>query len=142
MKNRFELWVLTIVSTAMMLSCATTAPEPTRQPGPPPVVERNEAEPAKPLVNTVRWTTASEVESFGFDIYRSASEDGPFERVTSEPIPGAGTTDEPQSYVWVDDTIEPRKSYYYYVESISMSGVRQRFTPIAKTAPKVPPERD
>ena len=88
--------------------------------------------------NTIRWTTASEVDNFGFDVYRSESEDGPFEVLTEEPVEGAGTVDEPQKYVFVDDTIDPTKAYYYFVESISMSGVRERFTPVARAKPKKP----
>ena len=89
-------------------------------------------------VNTLRWKTASEVDNFGFEIYRSTDEEGPFERMTREPLPGAGTTDEPQSYVFVDDTIDPTRGYYYYIESISMAGVRERFSPVLHIGPKAP----
>ena len=82
------------------------------------------------LKNTLRWKTASEVDNFGFDVYRATSEEGPFERLTAEPIAGAVTTDEPQSYVFEDDTIEAGRVYWYYVESISMGGVREKFTPV------------
>ena len=89
--------------------------------------------------NAVKWTTASELDNFGFDVYRSESPDGPFERINPETIEGGGTTDEPRSYRYVDDTIDPHKTYYYYVESISMSGVREKFTPTGKAPPKIPP---
>jgi len=89
---------------------------------------------------TIKWVTASEVDNFGFDVYRGEAEDGPFERISSEPIAGGGTTDEPQHYRWVDDTLDPRITYYYFVESISMAGIRERFTPVAKVAPKIRPE--
>ena len=86
--------------------------------------------------NTLKWTTASEVENFGFDIFRGESEEGPFEKRTETPLPGAGTTDEPQSYLWEDFDIEMGKDYFYYVESISMAGVRERFSPIIKAPAK------
>jgi hypothetical protein len=88
------------------------------------------------LKNTLKWTTASEVENFGFDIYRSDLEEGPFEKMTEDPLPGAGTTDEPQSYLWEDFEIEKGRDYFYYIESISMSGVRERFSPIIKAPAK------
>ncbi len=88
--------------------------------------------------NTLRWKTASEVDNFGFDIYRATDEEGPFERITDEPVAGAGTTDEPQSYVWVDGTIDPSRGYHYYIESISMAGVRERFSPVVFIGPKKP----
>ena len=90
----------------------------------------------EPLSNTIRWATASEINNFGYDVYRGASEEGPFERLTADPVPGAGTTDEPQRYEYVDDTIAPDTSYYYYVESIALDGTRERFTPIFKSRPK------
>lgn len=86
--------------------------------------------------NSLKWTTASEVENFGFDIFRSESEDGPFDKRTDDPLPGAGTTDEPQSYLWEDFDIEKGKDYYYYIESISMAGVREKFSPIIKAPAK------
>ena len=89
------------------------------------------------LENTIRWATASEVDNFGFDVYRSESEEGPFVRLNEEIIEGAGTADEPQHYEFVDASIEPHKTYYYYVESISMSGDRERFTPVGEAPPKV-----
>ena len=108
-------------------SARTPAPAP---PAPPA--------PAAVYSNTIRWSTASEVDNFGFDVYRGESEDGPFIRLNPVPIEGGGTTDEPRSYSFVDDTIDPHRTYYYYVESISMSGERERFTPIGKAAPKLP----
>lgn len=82
-----------------------------------------------PYANTLRWRTASEVDNFGFDVYRSESPDGLFTRITKTPVPGAGTHDEPSTYKYVDDTIKPDVTYYYYVESISMSSEREKFTP-------------
>lgn len=92
----------------------------------------------EPIANTVRWTTASEVSNFGYDIYRAASESGPFVRITEEPVLGAGTTDVPQEYSFQDDEIEPCTTYWYYVESISLDGEREIFTPVGKTSPKPP----
>lgn len=89
---------------------------------------------------TIRWATASEVDNFGYDIFRGLSEDGPFERLTEDPIAGAGTTDEPSYYTYVDEGLDPSVDYYYYIESISMHGVRERFTPIQKVAARNPAE--
>lgn len=102
-----------------------------RPPAPPAPV-------AAAYSNTLRWTTASEDDNFGFDVYRAESTDGPFVRLNPTPIEGGGTTDEPRSYRFVDATVDPHRTYYYYVESISMSGERQRFTPIGKAGPKLP----
>lgn len=87
--------------------------------------------------NTIRWATASEVDNFGFDVMRGNGEEGPFERLNETPIEGGGTTDSPRHYEFVDDTIDPRAVYYYYVESIALDGTREQFTPIAKVGPKI-----
>jgi hypothetical protein len=87
--------------------------------------------------NTVRWATASEKDNFGYDVYRGLSESGPFERINQDTIPGAGTTDIPQSYEYIDSAIQPDVVYWYYVESISLNGDRQRMTPIYPSTPKI-----
>lgn len=87
---------------------------------------------------TIRWATASEVDNFGYDIYRGESPEGPFERLTEDPIAGAGTTDEPSYYTYVDEGLDPSKDYYYYIESISMFGQRERFTPVQKVPARHP----
>lgn len=99
----------------------------------------SDAESTAVLENVIRWSTASEVENFGFDVYRADAEEGPFVRLTDEPIPGAGTTDEPQSYSYADRTIEPERAYYYYVESIALDGEREKFTPVIRAKPKPRP---
>lgn len=89
------------------------------------------------LANNVRWSTASEQDNFGYDVYRGAEEEGPFEKLNPSPILGHGTTDETNRYEWRDDTIDPCAAYWYYVESISTSGDREKFTPVVRVAPKV-----
>lgn len=102
--------------------------------------QRTTAEPERVFRNTLRWKTASEVDNFGFDVYRSESETGPFERVSEHPVQAAGTSDVPREYVWVDTRIDPRRVYYYYVESISMNGARERFTPVIRAEARMPAE--
>lgn len=106
------------------------------------VVGVEEVEEPPRYQNTLKWSTASEVDNFGYDVYRGDSDEGPFGKLTKEPIPGAGTTDEPSHYEYVDDTIDPRRVYYYYVESIAMDGTRERFTPVRKAEAKLPPGDD
>ncbi len=86
--------------------------------------------------NAIRWKTSSEVNNFGYDIFRGSTEDGPFEKLTEKPLAGAGTTDLQQSYEFLDYEIEPGTVYYYYVESISMDGEREKFTPVFPSKPK------
>ena len=94
------------------------------------------------LRNRIRWKTASEVDNFGYDIYRGPAEAGPFTKITESPIPGHGTTDEPSDYEYFDADIAEGVEYWYYVESISITGERERFTPIFKAKVKTKPAED
>ena len=74
----------------------------------------------------VRWTTESELDNAGFNIYRSETRDGEFKQVNAQLIQGAGTTGERNAYEWVDTTAKPDVVYYYQIEDVSFSGERQR----------------
>ncbi|MDA8016758.1 MAG: hypothetical protein MPN21_04850 [Thermoanaerobaculia bacterium] len=143
-----------MLSLLVLTACSTsleTPPDSAPQPagpdesmaaGSPPPKETQPPEtdnpPEEPYKNTIRWSTASEVENFGFNVYRGDTADGPFQRLNDEIIEGGYTTDEPQSYTFIDDTIDPYRSYFYYVESVSLSGIRENFTPVLQAKPKLP----
>ena len=129
--RRFVPLLAALAFTGTAIAAESPAPTPT----PTPKAEAPDAK-TESLKNTLRWKTASEVNNVGFYVYRSTAEDGPFERITPKPIPGAGTSDEPHEYAWVDDTIESGKAYWYFVESISLTGVREKFTPTFKAPVK------
>ncbi|MET0226839.1 MAG: hypothetical protein ABW187_10385 [Dokdonella sp.] len=88
------------------------------------------------LANTARWSTASEQDNFGYEVFRSDSEKGEFKKLTKDPILGAGTSDETHKYEYRDDTIDPCREYWYYVESISTKGSREKFTPTFRAPAK------
>ena len=95
------------------------------------------------VTNTARWTTASENDTFGYDVYRSDTENGKFTRITKKPILGHGTTSETNKYEFVDDTIDPCKEYFYYVEEITNGGTRAKFTSVFRAkAKRQPPAAD
>lgn len=150
---RFAATVVLVALSALGCRHAlapSTAPSPATPAATPPSAASAEAAaaPASPstaapapaaaprIANTIRWSTASEVDNFGFDVYRAEAADGPFVRLTAKPVAGAQTTDEPQAYAFVDDTILPGRAYFYFVESISLAGVRERFTPVIRAGPK------
>jgi len=90
--------------------------------------------PLAPIV--IRWTTQSEENTFGYDVFRGPTRSGPYRRINAETILGVGTTDLPQRYAYSDNTIEPGKAYWYYVESVSLSGERVQLTPVAASRPR------
>jgi len=99
-------------------------------------------EEAPAIANHIKWATASELNNFGFDVFRGEQEDGAFEKINEHTIAGAGNSDTPSRYEYTDAAIEPGKVYWYYVESISMSGQREKFTPTFKSKPKYPVPSD
>lgn len=86
--------------------------------------------------NTLRWVTQSEEDNFGYDVFRSLNEQGPFTRINSRSILGAGTTDMPQHYDYTDTAIATGVVYWYYVEGISLTAERTRLTPVFASRPK------
>ena len=86
--------------------------------------------------NILRWATASEKDNFGYEVYRGLSKKGPFKKINLDIIEGAGTTDIPQRYHFSDADIEPDTVYWYYIESILLTGERKRVTPKYAAAPK------
>ena len=74
----------------------------------------------------ISWITESEIDNAGFNILRSQSKQGPFVKVNSKLIQGAGTTGERNTYSWTDTTAKPKFIYFYRIEDVSFAGVRQQ----------------
>ncbi len=81
----------------------------------------------------VEWETASELDNLGFHLYRSTSAEGPFERLTAQPVPGLGTSPVGASYRYVNEGVATGKMYYYELEDIGTTGGTERHGPIAVT---------
>jgi len=89
----------------------------------------------KPLLNRLHWTTASEQDSFAFEVFRSDSEAGEAVRITATPILAAGTTDETHRYEYRDTAVDPQRSYWYSVDLIHTDGSRERIISAWKAEP-------
>ena len=83
-----------------------------------------------PLKLTLKWTTASEVDNAGFYVFRGDLKEGPFQLLNETMIPGAGNSETPSRYVFDDTHVEQGRTYYYYLESISLQGVKEKFSPV------------
>ncbi len=78
----------------------------------------------------LKWTTESEVDNAGFYIYRSQTRDGEFKVVNPTMIQGADTTGERNEYTWTDATAKPNTVYYYRIEDVSHTGVREQLATV------------
>lgn len=83
---------------------------------------------------TVTWTTESELDIIGFNLYRATSEDGPFEKVNERMIPPAVDPFLGGEHSFVDEEVEGGATYYYMLESVGRTGGATREGPIAITA--------
>ena len=70
----------------------------------------------------IRWSTETEVDTAGFYLNRAASPDGPFERVSSTLIAGAGDPLAGADYEFFDDGVEAGRRYYYQLEEVEYNG--------------------
>jgi hypothetical protein len=67
----------------------------------------------------LNWTTATEVNNHGFEILRSAQNDNDWQKIGY--VPGFGTTTEPKSYSYTDQSINSGK-YYYRLKQTDFNG--------------------
>ena len=83
----------------------------------------------------MQWTTQSESNNLGWNVYRSLSENiGQSNQINNVLIPGYGTTSEPTDYVFTDmNEVENNTSYWYWIESTSYSGETDIYGPVTLT---------
>ena len=81
---------------------------------------------------SVNWSTASETDVQGFNIYSSENDDFVMvgNHINSSLISGAGTTTEPQNYSFIDDVANPYQTYYYWLESVDFGGISEYYGPV------------
>lgn len=90
---------------------------------------------ASPPSITVSWQTETEVDTAGFNVYRSLSAEGPFERLNAELIAGRGSASAGSSYTFTDEAVSPRQTYYYQLEDVEMDNSTTRHEVVGYTAP-------
>ena len=74
-------------------------------------------------IPTINWLTQSEVNNFGWNIYRSPSQSfSQSFKINPEIISGAGTTNQPTRYAFKDTYDIENDTYYYWLESIDYAG--------------------
>lgn len=122
-------WVLAIAALA---GCGepTATPDATETPQVGDVGSyRSEAS------NTLKWEASAERGVYGYLIYRADDRAGPFRRINSHVVRVPQDTDESHRYTYVDETVEPGRTYHYYLDAVAKTGTKQRFSGIVtKTA--------
>jgi hypothetical protein len=82
----------------------------------------------------LKWVTESEIDNAGFNIYRATSENGEYIKINdSSLIPTEGFSTQGATYEYVDKDVKNRKTYYYKLEDIDLSGTSTFHGPIFAT---------
>lgn len=83
---------------------------------------------------TVEWSTATELDTAGFHLYRAESVDAFPQRVTRELIPSAADALTGGEYQFQDTGLQAGKTYFYWLEDVSAEGATKRHGPIEVVA--------
>jgi hypothetical protein len=78
----------------------------------------------------VDWETASELNTVGFNLYRSESLDGQYYQINVSLIPASPDPLVGGEYSYLDDDVEAGLTYYYKLEELDSKGDRWYFGPI------------
>mgnify|MGYP000333046240 CR=1 FL=1 len=84
----------------------------------------------------LRWATAREIWSEGFDIYRCADPQASCGLLNGERIPAKGDAGHGGVYAWLDATAQPGQTYWYQLVSVSEGGVETVFGPLEVIVPQ------
>jgi hypothetical protein len=79
----------------------------------------------------LEWRTASELQNLGFHVYRGASENGPWARLTSSLIPGLGSSAVGQTYSFRDAGLTNGTRYFYRLEDVDASSKTTSHGPVS-----------
>lgn len=83
-----------------------------------------------PLVE-VSWSTATEVDTYGYNLLRSNQADGPFDfQVNQEVIEATGQPVSGSDYSFIDRDVKSGMTYYYLLEEVQLDGTIDHFGPI------------
>ena len=104
----------------------------------PLAVAAEEPTPAASVV-VVEWTTESEVDMAGFNLYRSDSPAGPYVKVNATLIPGALDPLLGGKYAYTDTNVVAGRTYYYKLEDVELNGTATLHGPIEVVAEAVSP---
>lgn len=85
---------------------------------------------------TIRWTTESELDVIGFNLYRSDTPDGEFVKINQELIPPAADPFLGGEHKFVETNVIRGQVYYYQLETIDRYGNARREGPYAIPAGK------
>jgi hypothetical protein len=82
---------------------------------------------------TLVWSTESEIDNAGFNLYRAESENGSYVKINTSLIPAKGSSTQGASYEFIENNVQNRKTYYYKLEDIDLNGTSTMHGPVSAT---------
>ncbi|MCX5902717.1 MAG: DUF1566 domain-containing protein, partial [Proteobacteria bacterium] len=79
------------------------------------------------------WVTESEIDNAGFNIYRATSENGEYIKTNDSLITAKGSPTQGAAYEFVDKDVQNRKTYWYKLEDIDLTGKSTMHGPVSAT---------
>ena len=83
----------------------------------------------------VKWSTATEFQTAGFNLYRAETQQGPYHKVNANIIPASPDPLVGGDYNFRDNEVEPGRVYFYQLEEVELNGKVTRQDPIQVTSP-------
>jgi hypothetical protein len=82
----------------------------------------------------IQWETETEINTAGFNLYRSDSPDGQLSRINDEPILSRGDPLTGAEYEFTDVQVRRDQVYYYQLEELEVDGMTNRLDTIRAEA--------
>ncbi len=79
----------------------------------------------------LKWQTKSEIRNLGFNVMRAITAEGPWTKINSALIAGAGTSTNEHNYEYIDNSNHETGTVYYKIEQIDTDGAMTSFGPIS-----------
>lgn len=117
--TRVRLLAATMLSAALLLMLTGAASAFQERPGQPIII---------------RWSTETEVDTAGFNVYRAEGEEGPWSKINPRLIPGSPDPIRGGSYVFTDTQVLAGVTYWYELEEVELGGQTTRLERTQATA--------
>ena len=78
----------------------------------------------------VEWSTASELDTAGFNIFRSEDPQATGQRINLELIPASEDSQTGGDYTYIDKDVSSGHTYYYFLEDVNADGTASRHGPV------------
>lgn len=131
MRRRFALAWLLAAALLAALAFAVGQPASASAPAAPPI-QQDDQRPGQPII--ISWSTETEVNTAGFNVWRSLGEEGPWEKINPRLIPGSPDPLRGGSYVFTDTHVIAGVTYWYELEEVELNGQTTRLERTTATA--------